>query len=285
MWQRTTGLKCLSKEMISSWYHGAVNRQMNVSTAPGTRVYYSNPWHGGNSMGAKKKKKDISVITVLGFLTMLGNLSLNRHFGARTQLLSEHPNRRPSLVMSVCGSHTSSNAWHCLWYEITLFGMNRPSVIHVVCWIGLGCWWLFYPDHGMRLPIKGKCVRKWVSQCSGHLGEDSMDVYQVLEHAVSLTGAVSWLVVSAHSWVSNSEILDSFFKVAAHLLGIYLLLWSWFPSLWHGSSHLLWALKFLLFVGFTKLFWVYLSFEVICPSLDSQPFLVWFTGFSLTWER
>ena len=32
-----------------------------------------------------------------------------------------------------------------------------------------------------------------------------MDVYHVLERAVSLTGAVSWLVVSAHSWVPNSE--------------------------------------------------------------------------------
>ena len=67
---------------------------MNVSTAPGIEFSNSNPWHGGNSMWAGGR--DLSVIAVLGFLTMLGDLSLNRHFGAKAQFLSEHPNRRPS---------------------------------------------------------------------------------------------------------------------------------------------------------------------------------------------
>lgn len=51
-------------------------------------------------------------------------------------------------------------------------------------------------------------------------GADRVDVYPVLERAVSLAGAVSRLVVSAHSW--SLTLNPGQFSGCAHLLGNYL---------------------------------------------------------------
>lgn len=197
-----------------------IDRWMSVLNS-GIEFSNSNPWHGGNKYGGQKKKRRYFSHYCVRIPDNVRGIFHSTDTLVQDQLLSEHPNRDPALIFFwICVEATlpTMPGIVFLWYEITLLVWTGRVWYMLVCWIGLGCWW-HYPDHGMRFYKKVNVLGSESSQCSGHLGEDSMDVYQVLEHAVSLTGAVSWLVVSAHSclklWIPGQLRL-------LHLLGIYL---------------------------------------------------------------
>lgn len=185
---------------------------------------------------------------------------------ARTQLLSEHPNRRPSPEPSWYVEVTlPTMLCSCLlWYEITLW-YEQSSVIHARL-NRAGCWW-HYPDHGCHF-IKVNVLGSESSQCSGHLGgEDSrwtcikFSNMQSPHWCCLMVGCVCFSQLGLKLWILDSSLYSSSTWHLSYCSD------PGFPSLWHGSSHLLWALKFLLFVGFTKLFgfciflWSHMSFS------------------------
>lgn len=176
----------------------------------------------GITWGAKKKKKeDISVITVLGFLTMLGNLSLNRHFGARTQLLSEHPNRRPS--------PDSLDMWKSHFQQCLALSFYDMKSLFLV-WTGR-VWYMLCVEWGWGADdttqttgcdfIKGKCVRKGVQSVLRPFGGKTAWT------CIKFSNMQSPSLVLSHGWLclltAGSQTLNSGqFSGCAHLLGIYL---------------------------------------------------------------
>ena len=218
---------------------------MNVSTAPGIVFSNSNPWHGGNSLRVGRGG-DLSVIAVLGFLTMLGDLSLNRHFGARAQFFSEHPNRRPSPDFLDMWEPRFQHAWHCLFMMWNhSFGYEQAKCD--TCYVSNGAGvlmtlvvlWLSGPrDVILR---KVNVLGSESSQCSGHSGgrqrgRVSSSRTCSLPHWCCLMVGCVCSQLGPKLWILDSS------QVALIYLAFILLLWSWFPSHWHGSSHSLWAL-------------------------------------------
>ena len=131
---------------------------MNVSTAPGIEFSNSNPWHGGNSKGGQKKKEK----RYFTHCCVRIPDNVNRHFGARTQLLSEHPNRRPSPNFLDMWKPRFQQCLALSFYDVkSLFLVWTGRVWYMLC-----VKWGWGADDTTRTTgcdfIKGKCVRKWV---------------------------------------------------------------------------------------------------------------------------
>lgn len=198
---------------------------MNVSTAPGIVFSNSNPWHGGNSLGVGWGGA-LSVIAVLGFLTMLGDLSLNRHFGARAQFFSEHPNRRPSPDFLDMWKPRFQQCLALSFYDVkSLFWVWTGQVWYMLCveW-GWGaddtCSPVTIRTTGCDF-IKGKCVRKWVQSVLRPFWGKTVWM------CITFLNVQSPSLVLSHGWLclltAGSQTLNSGqFSGCAHLLGIYL---------------------------------------------------------------
>lgn len=190
------------------------------------------------------------------------------------------PTGDPALILLICGSHTSNNAWHCLFMI-----WNHSLVWTGRVWYRCCVEWGWGADDTTQTTgcdfIKGKCVRKGLVSAQAIWGKTAWT-------CIKLPNMQSPQLVLSHGWLCLRSqlglklwILDSS-QVALIYLAFILLLVS--PPSDTVLANFCYGPSPLLFVGiklfgFYLFFWSHMSF----PRLTAL-FLVWFTGFSHPWN-